>query len=653
MDHQGTFENNLPETAGETSSAQRSKVPPECIRAELERVLTSKPFAHSARLSRFLRFTVERAAEGEGDQLKEYVLGLRVFDRDESFDPRIDPIVRVEAHRLRTKLKLYYGAEGVTNPLRIEFPKGGYAPAFIPRTPPDSPEPTLAVSRHRRLFFVAGAAAAGAVFVFGVLRLAETSPRVPAAGKGAPEAASPSLAVLPFADLSPESDEEYFCDGLTDEIINALAQVEGLRVVSRTSSFQFKGKANDVRKIGEQLNVDTVLEGSVRKSGGKLRINVQLVKAADGYQVWSAAYDREVKEIFAIQEEISKSIVSAMRLRLAGDGARFVRAQPRNLEAYHLYLRGRYHWNKRTEQGLKKSIEHFEQAIGVEPDWGTAHAALAESHALLASYGVVRPHEAMPQARRAAEKALSIDQNLASAHAALGFVRSFYDWDWPGAEAEYRKAIELNAGYATAHQWYSGFLRAMGRLREALEEARRAQSLDPLSLATGRDTGRIFYSGRQYDRAIEHYRKVLELDPNFPSAYLHLGMAYGEKGLRTKALAAFQKARELPGANPLVLAALGYGYALAGRPPDAQALLDEIDALSRVRHVAPVTRALVHIGLRENRRALEWLETACRDRDPWLIWLQADPVFDPLRGDPGFEAILARMRFPTAPRQAL
>jgi tetratricopeptide (TPR) repeat protein len=265
---------------------------------------------------------------------------------------------------------------------------------------------------------------------------------------------------------------------------------------------------------------------------------------------------------------------------------------------------------------------------------------VADSYALLASYGVLPPREVMPKAKAAARKALAMDETLAEAHTSLGFILSFYDWDWPAAEREYRRAIELDPGYPTARQWYSGYLRAAGRLDEALNEMKRAQDLDPLSLATGRDMGRIFRSMRQYDRAIGQYRKVLELDPNFPSVYVHLGMAYEGKRMFKEAVAAFEKARSLPGSNPLVLGALGHGYAVSGNRREAEKLLEELGALSARRYVSPISRALIYIGLGEKDRAFEWLDRAHEDRDPWLAWLQADPIFDDLRGDPRFGILL-------------
>ncbi len=598
----------------------------ESVRAHLEKVLACGAFTHAGRLSRLLRFAVEQVIAGRGDELKEYVIGVSVFAKGESFDPRIDPGVRVETHRLRAKLKRYYESEGKDDPVRIELPKGSYAPVFTRRPAPRR------WARRKAL----AAAAALLVLAAGVYWAATQRDRP----RSEPAGEISSIAVLPFANLSADEDQEIFCDGITEELINTLSKVEGLRVISRTSAFQFKGKASDVREVGRRLNVGAVLEGSVRKAGATLRITAQLVKAADGYHLWSGAYEREIKDVFAVQEEISRSIANALRVRLTRSLAE---SRTTDVEAYNFYLKGRYHWNKRTEEGLRRSIEYFEQSIARDRKWAVSHAALADSYALLASYGVVAPAEAMKKAKEAASEALRLDETMAQAHATLGFVRSFREWDWRAAEQEYKRAIELNPGYATARQWYAGCLRAVGRTDEALAEMKRAQELDPLSLAAGRDLGRVFLSMRQYERAVEQYRKVLELEPNFPSAYMHLGMAYEEMRMHREAVEALEKARSLPGASPLVLGALGRAYAVSGRRGEAERLLGELESLSRRRHVSPVSRAFISIGLDDKDRALEWLERACAEHDPWIAWLKADPVFDTLRADPRFQRLLRKV----------
>jgi TolB-like protein/Flp pilus assembly protein TadD len=618
-----------------THGDQSAGIDAEVVRAQVERILLSRPFAQAGRASRPLRFSVEEALQGRGDQIKEYVLGVEVFDKGEAFDPRLDPAVRVEVHRLRTKLDKYYAEAGRNDSILIEFPKGSYTPVIRHRTTAGG---TGKGTRRWKLLLLLASAlvAAGMVYLATQGRTRKTG--------GTEGKELSSIAVLPFSDLSPEKDQDYFCEGITEELTNALAKVEGLRVVSRTSAFQFKGKASDIRKIGEQLNVGALLEGSVRRAGNKLRVTAQLVKVSDGYHLWSGTYDRETGDVFAIQEEISRAIVNALQVRLSAEpNRRLLEGHTENLHAYNLYLQGRYHWNRRTEAGLRKGIEYFEQAIAEEQNYAAAHAGLADSYALLASYGVAPPKQAMPKAKAAALETLRIDDTFAQAHATLGFVLSFYDWDWVAAEREYQRAIELNPGNATAHQWYSGYLRAVGRLDQALREMKRAQELDPLSLAAGRDMGRIFRSMRQYDRAIDQYRKVLELDPNFPSVYLHLGMAYEQKGMYRQAVAAFEKARSLPGGNPLILGALGHGYAVSGNRREAERLLKQLNDLSTRRYTSPISTVLIYIGLGERDRAFEWLDRAYEDHDPWLTWLAVDPIFDTLRPDPRFGILLRKV----------
>lgn len=627
------------QTARDSDSRSVREPSVEAVRRQLEKILASKGFAHSERLNRFLRFIIEQTIEGRGNQIKEYLLGVEVFGKDESFDPRIDTLVRVEAHRLRARLKAYYAAEGRDDPILIDLPKGAYAPVFRRRVS----GPGGWLRNHWKVSAAVGVMVLAALGVYWAIHLGKR--------QHVPETEAPSapasIAVLPFADLSPEKDQEYFCDGITDELINTLAQVPGLRVVSRTSTFAFKGKPQDVRQIGRQLNVRVVLEGSVRKIGDQMRVTAQLASVADGYHLWSKTYEGNLRDVFAIQDEISRAIVSALRVQLVGEGRTLAgKRHSDNPDAYHLYLKGRYQWNKRTEEGLKKGIEYFEQAIAADPDYALAYVGVADCYAMLASYGVSPPREVMPKAKQAAAKALQMDDALAEACASLGLVKSFFDWDWLGAEQEYKRAIELNPNYATAHQWYSGCLRAMGRLDEALAEIRKAEELDPLSLVITRDVGRVYRLRRQHDLAIEQYRKALELEPDFPSAYLHLGLEYQATLQRDKAVATLEKGRSLSGANPLMTGGLGYCYASLGRTGEALRLLEELKQLSKKRYVSPITPAMIYIGMGRKDQAFEALEQAYEERDRWLAWLKVDPIFDSLRSDPRFGNLVRRVGLP-------
>jgi len=461
----------------------------------------------------------------------------------------------------------------------------------------------------------------------------------------------PSIAVLPFANLSADREQDYFCDGMAEEIINSLTHLEALRVVARTSAFSFRDKSVDIREIGKKLNVGTVLEGSVRKSGNRLRITAQLTNVADGYHLWSEKYDRDMGElswpedIFAIQDEISLAIVDKLKLRLLGENkARLMKRHTGDPDAFNLYLKGRYFWNKRTEDSLKKAVGYFEQAIERDPGYALAYSGLADSHIMLAEYSLVQPKEAFPKAKAAVMKALKIDESLAEAHTSLAFVKTLSDWDWMGAEKEFKKAIEFNPGYPIARQWYAEYLTMTERYAEAIAELKRAQELDPLSLTIGVATGVTLFCGtRQYDRVIAECQKVLEMDPNFGGALNVLGMVYRERGMYDQAIEAFQKARTFDEGNTWITAGLGHAYALAGKKNEAQKVLDELERLSKQKYVPSDNIALVCLGLGRKDLMFEYLEKAYQERCVGLSWLKADPIFDSLRSDPGFIALLKRI----------
>jgi TolB-like protein/Tfp pilus assembly protein PilF len=351
---------------------------------------------------------------------------------------------------------------------------------------------------------------------------------------------SPSIAVLPFANMSADPDQEYFCDGLAEELINALTQIEDLHVVARTSAFSFKGQQLDVREIGRKLNVATVLEGSVRKAGNRLRITGQLVNVADGYHLWSEKYDRNMDDIFAIQDEISEAIVSKLKpTLLRSEKAKLGKRQTMPIETYDLYLKGRYFLNKSSDDALKKAVDYFEQALAIDPDYAQAYAGLADAHLVLPIYSFSRPQDTYRKGRRAAIRALEIDDTR--------MVKSMYDWDWKGAEKELKKAIELNPGYAAAHFAYAQHLRFMNRLDEAIAEIGIARELNPLSLEINRELGSILIWAGQYDRAIEAFRKAIEMDPNHRYAHMLLGMAYLQKSMTDEALREFEREKEVLG----------------------------------------------------------------------------------------------------------
>jgi TolB-like protein/Flp pilus assembly protein TadD len=566
------------------------------IEDHLQRILASKEFASSARMSRFLRFAVERVLSGQSEQVKEYVLGVEVFDRKPSYDPRVDPIVRVEARRLRSKLESYYAGEGAADELIIEFRKGTYAPVFREKAEP-----------------VAHAEA-------------------PRAG---------AIAVLPFSNLSSEPDTEYFSDGLTEELIHGLTKLDGLMVVAWSSAARLKGQPYDVREIGRQLNVSTVLVGSVRGSGERLRVMARLVDTSNGHYLWSETYDRQIEDLFAIQEEISRAIVKTLQPKLIAPA---IQHGAYNLEAYNLYLKGRFQWNKRTAEGLKRGVQLFEQAIAVDRDFALGYAGLSDAYSLLADYGLVKPADIMPAAESAARKALEIDPTLAEAHASLGLIRSLYAWEWAEAEQHYRRAMELNPGYATTHYWLAiDYFGRLGRWEEAFQEIEIALQLDPLSPIIRQGKGYLLMLSKRYDEAIEEYRQTLDLDCFFYRAFTSMGRAYTQKGMYEDAIAMLQKGRSLSGDLPSILGALGQTYALAKRPADARRLLEELAELAKRRHVASTCFALIHLGLGEKEQALDWLETGARGRELALAGLKVHPAYDGLRGEARFEALLRKL----------
>ncbi len=452
-----------------------------------------------------------------------------------------------------------------------------------------------------------------------------------------------SIAVLPFVDLSPQKDQEYFCDGMAEELISALTKIEGLKVVARTTAFSFKGERLDVREIGKKLNVETLLEGSVRKAGNRVRITAQLVKVADGYHLWSEKYDREMEDIFDIQDDIAQQIVTVLKIKLIGEpNAPLVKRYTENLEAYHLYLKGRYYWNKRYEGLLQKGIECFEQALGKDPDYALAYTGLADSYSILGIYHFLPPKEAFSRAKAAAEKALKIDESLAEAHTSLGAIGFCYDWDWPGAEREFQHAIALNPSYALAHGYYAMYLAFLGRFDDAIVEAKQAQELDPLSPLINALAGYVFFVARQYDQAILECQKALEIDPNSVVALAYIVFPYFQKGMYEEAIAACQKVVALWKGSTMWLAGLGLVYAGSGRKEEAQKVLRELEERSKQQYVGPLEFVWVYVGLGEIDQAFEWLNKAYEERN-LLFRLKAEPTFDALRSDPRFEELLQKI----------
>ncbi|UCD58552.1 MAG: protein kinase, partial [Candidatus Hydrogenedentota bacterium] len=457
----------------------------------------------------------------------------------------------------------------------------------------------------------------------------------------------PSIAVLPFADMSPQKDQEYFCDGISESLINALTQLSDLRVIARTSAFSFKGKNLDVREIGKKLSVGTVLEGSIQKAGDRIRITAQLVNTTLGEHIWSEKYDREMQDVFAIQDEITTAIVEKLVPKLLRKERRkLARRQTVNVEAYELYLKGRWFWNKQTEEGIEKAIEYFEQAIEKSPSYALAYAGLSDSYILLPFFGPFRPKEIYPKAREAAIRALEIDDTLAEARTSLAIVKTFYDWDWEGAEREFQRAIELNPDYPTAHHFYAEYLVRIGQSDKAINEVMQALKLDPFSLHINTDVGVILdYAGRP-DQAIEQFKKTIEMDPNFSYAHLQLGVAYLGQQMHVEAMAEFQKEKILRSAwYPGVECGIGIAYALMGESDKTRKIIDDLMERSQQVYVAPFYLAGLHFALGEIDNGFEWLEKAYEERDSAIINLKAMPGFKSLglNSDPRYRAMLKKI----------
>ncbi len=445
-----------------------------------------------------------------------------------------------------------------------------------------------------------------------------------------------SIAVLPFANISGEEGQEYFCDGLTEELINKLSNIRELKVAARTSAFSFKGEKVVVNEVGRKLHVDKVLEGSVRKSHNQLRVTAQLINVSDGYHIWSQQYDRKLEDVFAIQDEISMAIVDKLKLELLGDEkGKLMRRHSENVEAHDLYLLGRFFWNKRTEEDMEKSIEYFEQAIEKDTKYALAYTGLADAYLTLYGWNVLPPLEALPKAKTATTEALAIDITLAEAHTSLATIKECYEWDWLGAEEEFKHAIELNSNYVTAHYWYAQFLEEMGRFDEAITEIERAQEIDPLSLITGYLKGDIFYSMGDYDRAKEHCQKMLEMYPNFNPVHSLLGEIYLQKGMCEEALSEF-KVEDL-------LFAIGITYAKMNKITEARQVLEKLIEQSKHSYIPKSEIGLLYFALGEDDYGFEWLEKAYKERDGRLTAIKVNPLFDCVRSDPRFNSMLKRM----------
>jgi TolB-like protein/Flp pilus assembly protein TadD len=453
-----------------------------------------------------------------------------------------------------------------------------------------------------------------------------------------------SIAVLPFTDLSPQKDQDYFCEGLAEELITALAKVRNLEVAAKSSAFSSAFRSMDVREIGRQLGVGAVLEGSVRKVENKLRITAQLLNVATGYHLWSEKYDRTFEDIFAIQDEIALAIVDQLKVKLLRDEkAALLKRHTDNPEAYNLYLKGRYFWNKRTPEGFKRALECFAQAIHMDPSFARAYTGISDCYALFAYYWMP-PRPTLMKARDAAAKALELDDTLAEAHTSMAFVKHKLERDWAGAEREYRRAIELNPEYVWSHHWYAIFLAAMGRHQESFVEIKKALAIDPTSAQLNMVHGMVLYLARFYDQAVEEIAKAVEIEPQHLLATFFLGLAHLENGKYEEALTLVERSAELAGHAGFFVQGISYVHASAGRKALAQGVLAKVAEMEGKAYYSPVYMAFIHFRLGDNDRGFEWLDKALEAGDHWVEFIKVWPGMDGVRSDPRYAAILEKLK---------
>jgi serine/threonine-protein kinase len=573
------------------------------IRAQLQRLLASKAFANAERIRRFLEFTVEHAISSPQGSLKEITIGNELYASSGDFDPRLSAVVRVDATRLRNKLREYYDTEGSNDPLVIDLPKGTYTPVLRPSRSTQVHAESAATSRME-----------------------------------------PSIAVLPFSNLSPEPDD-YFSDGLTEEIIHALSSVQGMRVVARTSCFALKHRNADVREVGRALDVDYVLEGSVRRSVNALRVTVRLVSTNDGYQLWSRRYDKQIDDLFAVQDDIAHEIVGMLRTKsLTSPSA--VTPRPTNFDAYSWYLRGRFHLNRQTRESFHKAIECFEEALLRSPDYPAALSAMGVAWFYLGMFSMERPLHVLPKARDAAARALRISEREGEALSISACTKAMFEHEWASAERLFRQALATEPGSELSKHLFALFMLVpMTRMDEALEMVDEASRIDPLSLLTSATKTAIFLVSHRPKEAEAECRRALELDSDFWRALVGLGRCYEAQGRFEVAIECFERATVLSDRVPSAIGALGRAYALTGRAKEARQLVRELDQLADRRYVSPYAKALIYLGM-EDDRVFDCLERSYSDRAGWLMYLASDPRFDLLRSDARFRSLLERLHLP-------
>ena len=574
-----------------------ARLPDKAVHQQLNRILASKTFSQVERLKRFVSFIVGETVGGRSGELKEYVIGVQVFGKEASFDPRTDPIVRVQARRLRTRLARYYRDEGNNDELIIDLPKGGYAPVF--RTREDAPASKRSLT---------------ATLV----------------GRN-------TVAVLPLADDSAGGSLDYFCRGLRDEIVHALTSIKALRVLA--------GRRDETdAAVSESTDAALLITGGVRSARERLRVTIHLVDGASGFYLWSESADLDQTDPVGGQESIAKLIADKLAREVDDDALPGAKRQSENLAARNWYLQGRYHLSQRTEESLFKAVEFFEKAIVEDTQFSLAHSGLSDACALLAHYGVLGPADVWAKAASSAATAVMLDGHSAEAHTSLAHARATQDWDFNAAETLFQKAIQLNPRYSTARHWYAmSCLVPLGRLDEALEQILLAQSLDPVSAIIARDVAVVHYYRRDFDAALEQCDHTIELNPHFAPAYHTLGRVQEQRKEIDEAAAAFRRAVDLAPNSLRMQSALARILALSGKPERAVETLRTLEQLAATRYVSPVEFMTTAFAAGDREAGFRWLAKACDERCFEMITLHVDPRFEPLRGDSRFVAALRRI----------
>ena len=571
-------------------------------RVQLNLILASRTFHQADRLKRFISFIVEETIAGRGSHLKEFLVGMEVFGKDSRFDPRTDPIVRVQARRLRSRLARYYSEEGQEDEILIEMPKGGYAPVI---------KPAEAVAPRR--------------LVAATLISRNT------------------VVVLPFADHTREHDQDYFCRGLSEEIIQTLMRQNNLRVMSPENYASFHAES-DPRDAANSLNAAIIVTGSVRRSRDDFRITTHLIDGVSGRYLWSNSINRPMEDIFAVQEEIATAVGEKLANELSGGRQGKGQKQSGNLAAYNLYLQGRYHSGQRTEEGLRLAVEFFERAIVEDEQYAQAYCGLSDACGLLGHYGILSPAEVLTKVASNAAWAVTLDDNSAEAHTSLAHVKATQDWDWVGAQREFQRATRLDPRYPTAHHWYAmSCLAPLGKLDEALEEMEIALALDPISSIISRDRAMIYYYRRDWERALDQCDHTIEANPHFSPAYWALGLIQEQRGDFDESAAAFQRAIQFSPNSPRMRGSLGRTLALAGKKKEALKTLTDLHDLAAKQYVSPFELASLHFALGQVEPGFEWLTRAYQNRCYELVSIQVDPRFDSLRGYPMFTALAGKL----------